>query len=300
MKKNIVTIVLLIAIIISCNQKATNNDETIIKGKTTILVDETLMPIVEDQLQVFESDYDAKITLQPKSETEVLQSLMKDSVQIAVMSKKLSIADSLYFTRKKLFPRQTPFATDAIALIANKKTNDTAIALQDIVDFLKGKPNPAIKGLVFDNPNSSTVRYFNDLANIKSMPDKGVFSFKTNEEVVKYVSENIGMIGVVGVNWLNQPTPNIEKFKENINILNVKSLTGNDYFYPSQNNLAENKYPLARDLYIINCQPISGLGIGFASFVAGERGQRIILKSGLLPIRVPSRNIRTRKEIIKK
>jgi phosphate transport system substrate-binding protein len=48
---------------------------------------------------------------------------------------------------------------------------------------------------------------------------------------------------------------------------------------------------LARDLYIINCQGYSGLGMGFASFVAGDIGQRIILKSGLLPIRTPGRKI---------
>jgi phosphate transport system substrate-binding protein len=47
---------------------------------------------------------------------------------------------------------------------------------------------------------------------------------------------------------------------------------------------------LARDLYIINCQGYSGLGMGFAS-VAGDIGQRIILKSGLLPVRMPGRNI---------
>jgi hypothetical protein len=48
---------------------------------------------------------------------------------------------------------------------------------------------------------------------------------------------------------------------------------------------------LARDLYIINCQGYSGLGMGFASFVAGDIGQRIILKSGLLPIRTPGRKL---------
>jgi phosphate transport system substrate-binding protein len=40
--------------------------------------------------------------------------------------------------------------------------------------------------------------------------------------------------------------------------------------------------------------------MGFASFVAGETGQRIILKSGLVPLIMPSRNIVIRKEILKK
>lgn len=291
----ITAVLLLISILFYCNKKADNNEETILKGNTKILVDQTFTPIIEDQVQVFESDYKAKISLVSKSEAEVLQDLFKDSIQIAILSRKLSEQDSMRFVRKKRFPKQTPFAIDAIALISNKSNNDTLIALQDVVDFMQGKSTTKIKGLVFDNPNSSTMRYFNELSGLKTNPEKGIFSFKTNEEVVKYVSENSGMIGVVGVNWLTQPTEAVEKFKQNINILNVKSLKGKDYFYPSQNNIAEKTYPLARDLYIINCQPFSGLGIGFASFIAGERGQRIILKSGLLPVRIPGRNIQVKK-----
>jgi phosphate transport system substrate-binding protein len=156
---------------------------------------------------------------------------------------------------------------------------------------MQGKEQANIKGLVFDNPNSSTVRYMNDLSGVKETPAKDVFSFKTNEDVIKYVSENEGMVGVVGVNWLSQPSTALRSDMKNINVLNVKSLNNIGYFAPSQNNIAEGTYPLARDLYIINCQGYSGLGMGFASFVAGDIGQRIILKSGLLPFRMPGRNI---------
>jgi phosphate transport system substrate-binding protein len=37
-----------------------------------------------------------------------------------------------------------------------------------------------------------------------------VFFFKSNNEVIKYVSENDGMIGVIGVNWLTQPLPDMQ------------------------------------------------------------------------------------------
>jgi phosphate transport system substrate-binding protein len=86
----------------------------------------------------------------------------------------------------------------------------------------------------------------------------------------------------------------MKKFVDMVNVLSVKGLTGENYYAPSQNNIAEGKYPLARDLYIINGQGYSGLGMGFASFVAGDIGQRIILKSGLLPVRIPGRRINVR------
>jgi len=282
---------------VMCNQqeKKNTNKESILKGTATILVDETLTPIIEDQVAVFESKYDAKINIVSKSESEVVISLFKEKSEIAVLSRNLTIEENKIFEQKKITPKITKFATDAIALISNKAHKDTLIDLKNVIEFMQGKQNSSIKGLVFDNPNSSTVRYMNNLAGIKEIPQKGVFSFKTNQEVIKFVAQNEGMIGVVGVNWLFQPMPDMQQYVDKVNVLGVKSLSGGDYYMPSQNNIAEGKYPLARDLFIINGQGYTGLGMGFASFVAGDIGQRIILKSGLLPVRIPGRKIMIRK-----
>jgi phosphate transport system substrate-binding protein len=37
----------------------------------------------------------------------------------------------------------------------------------------------------------------NDLAGLNETPDKGIFSFKTNEDVLNMLQENEGLIGVV-------------------------------------------------------------------------------------------------------
>ncbi len=290
---------LLIILLVCCAKKETKKEETILKGTTSILVDETLLPVIEDQKEVFESYYDATINIVAKSELEVISSLLKQEKNIAVLTRELSDTELKQFEQKKIIPRTTKFAIDAVAFIANKNNMDTLIALQDVVSFLQSKSTSRIQGLVFDNPNSSTVRFMNALAGIKSMRNDAVYSFKTNEDVIRFVAQNDGMIGVVGVNWLKQPVPQMQEFVNNVNILAVKNINGNDYYDPSQNNLAEGKYPLARDLYIVNCQGNSGLGMGFASFVAGDIGQRIILKSGLLPVTMPGRRLNIRKEIIK-
>jgi phosphate transport system substrate-binding protein len=291
----------LIVVVFACNQNNKNvkRDETILKGSTSVLVDETLLPIVASQVEVFESLYEAKIKINAKSEAETILALSKDTSKIAILSRKLNPEEEKVFSSKKITPRTTVFATDAIAFIANQRNKDTLIALQEVVNFLKGLPNTKIKGLVFDNPNSSTVRFMKELAGIKELPSKDIFSFKTNDEVIQFVSENDGMIGVVGVNWLMEPSLKMRPIVDKINILSVKGIGKTDYFAPTQNNLAEKKYPLARDLYIINCQGYSGLGMGFASFIAGEVGQRITLKSGLLPVKMPGRNIKIRKQIEK-
>jgi phosphate transport system substrate-binding protein len=282
-----------------CNQKEKLNtdNEVILKGNATLLVDETLTPIIEDQVAVFESNYKAKFKIISKSESEIVNSFLTGKSVIAVLSRRLSDQENKIFEQKKIIPKTTKFATDAIAFISNKSTTDTLIDLKSIVDYLQGINKGKIKGLVFDNPNSSTVRYMNLLAGVKSAPEKGIYSFKTNDEVIKFVSENQGMIGIVGVNWLSQPSLNMVKYVNQVNVYSVKGLEGTNYYYPSQNNIAEGKYPLARDLYIINCQGYSGLGMGFASFVAGDIGQRIVLKSGLLPVKIPGRRLNIRNDI---
>ncbi len=293
--------IMIFGFIFSCAKKDPNapKSDTIVEGKTTILVDETLLPIIEDQLAVFENNYNSKITLVPQSEKESVLALTNGKADIVVLSRELNKEEQAVFKQKKIAPKSTPFAIDAIAFVKNKKSNDTLIDLKEIIDFIKGNKTN-IKGLVFDNPNSSTVRYLSELAGVTALPEVGVFSFKTNEDVIKYVSENDGMIGVVGNNWLYQPKVSMQKYIDNINILSVKGMNSKEYVFPSQDNVAKRVYPLARVLFIVNCQGYEGLGMGFASFIAGEKGQRIILKSGLAPMREPSRNIRIRNQIEKK
>jgi phosphate transport system substrate-binding protein len=296
----VVGIVLLVFLFAMCNQKSKNDTkETILKGSIDITVDETVKPIIDDQVAVFEGTYyGAKIIVKPKSEVELINDLLNQKAKVVVTARDLTAEELLRFEKSKIKPRVTPFAIDAIALISNKSNNDTLIALKSVLDFMQGKKDTGIKGLVFDNPNSSTVHYMKELAKVKDIPSAGVFSFKTNNEVIKFVSENEGMIGVVGVNWLSQPSPDMVDFIKKVNILGVKGLKENKYYYPSQNDLAEEKYPLARGLFIINCQGYSGLGMGFSSFVAGDIGQRIILKSSLMPVKTPGRKLQIRSQII--
>lgn len=283
----------------SCNEKAASkDDQTILKGKVTILVDETILPIIEDQVQVFESQYNAKITLLPKSETEIVQALMAQKNNLAIVTRNLTKSEESVFTSKKITPKITDMAFDGIAFITNKTSIDTIIDLEKIKSFIQGKETIGIKGLVFDNPNSSTVRIIKEISKVTSLPKENIFSFATNNEVITFVAKNPGMIGVVGVNWLSQPMPEMQKVVDDIQVMYVKTATNS--VKPTQENLGSGDYPVFRKIKMLNYQGFSGLGMGFASFIAGETGQRIVLKSGLIPIRYPSRNLNIRSTIEKK
>lgn len=277
--------------LISCNT-APEKAETVISGSATILVDNTFAPIIEDQLTVFASTYShADITLIKGPENRVVHLLMSDSARVAIVSRRLTEQENNFFVSKDIIPKTRKFATDAVALITHKSNPDSSISVDEIVRILNGDSKTS-RSLVFDNPNSSTVRFLKELAKIDSLPETGIYALNSNEEVIEFVHDNPKMIGVVGVNWLAQPSVELAPYVEELVAVKVKRSDADEEGYkPTQSNLAQGLYPLARDLFLINCQGTYGLGLGFSAFLAGERGQRLILKSGLLPDSIPSREL---------
>lgn len=270
-------------------------------NEATFYVDETVMPMMEDQASVFHSQRPEKVNLVSKNETTILDLLKKDSAQLVVMSRTLSKSEERVFTDKGIVPRITQIAIDGVALIANKKAKDTVIDLQNVIDFMNGKTVASIKGLVFDSANSSTIDFLSKKAGVSKLDNKSIFALKSNNDVIKYISENEGYIGVIGVNWMTQPMPDMLNSTTNVNVLAVKNVksepNSSEYYKPSQSNLADGLYPLTRKIYMLNYEGAVGLGMGFATFAAGDVGQRIVLKSGLAPVRLALREIKVRKDI---
>lgn len=285
--------------VFSCDNKSAEEasvETGFLVGDVRVLVDETVLPIIEDQVSVFEGSYPkAHIELKALSETELGNALMKDSSRLAVMTRLLNPEEEKFFVeQRKVTPRITRFATDAIALIANQAYQDSVVSVEDLIGYLKGAPLNGMS-FVFDNPNSSTVSYLKKLAAVDRLPEKGFYSMDSNSEVIRYVYEHPQAVGFVGLNWLVQPSRELESIVKQVNILGVKNRAGQPgddaYYKPTQSNLALKLYPLARSLYYVNVQGKRNVGMAFSSFLYGERGQRLILKSGLLPDSIPPREI---------
>jgi phosphate transport system substrate-binding protein len=201
---------------------------------------------------------------------------------------------------KNIKPIVNCFAIDAVALIVNQASNDTTITVSEIKKMLSGNTKTD-RDIVFDNPNSGLVRYLKEFSGNKDLKQKNIYSLKSNKEVIKYVSEHPNAIGITGFSWLNDPEKDYEDAVNKVKIMSVKDDIKNPsgaYYSPSQETLALKQYPLTRSLYILNFTGKTGIGMEFAAFVAGERGQRIILKSGLLPFAIPGREIQIIKKMV--
>jgi phosphate transport system substrate-binding protein len=299
-----VAVILSFAIFQSCKKynDISDGEETIIKGNATILVDESLQSIVDAQIMVFESQYAAKIKQINQSETSIVNDLIAQKHAIAVLSRKLTDKELAVFKNKQIQPRITQFATDAVVFVVNSKSNDTVFEVSDVYDFLKNKPS-VIKNMTFESANSSTQSFLSSLAGVTTEKQNNIFSEKNYIAVLKHVQANQNAIGVIGLNQIVEPTAEVNDLLKNVKVVSVRNVkkdgVSQEAYKPSQDNIGSGLYPFERPIFMLNFQGRSGLGMGFASFVAGEIGQRIVLKSGLMPVRMPSRIINTRKGILK-
>lgn len=279
---------LVLLMLLSCNRKAKVDSipETRTSGTTTLLVDESFARILDDQITVFQNDYpNANVSTVLGNENEIMPKFLNREIKMIVLSRMLTKDEEDYYKQKQIPIDIDRFAIDGIALITNHTNIDTNITVQEVYDIMKGENKS--KKLVFDNANSSTIRYFIDSAKISALPKSGVYTLTSNNDVIKYVAEHKDYIGVVGVNWLLENNTAVSDYRDKVAIMGVKNLKGkkgDDGFYkPVQKNLINGVYPFLRNVYIVNCEGRDGLGTGFANWLNSPRGQLIVLKSGLGP-----------------
>lgn len=304
--KVIALFIVIFTFALACKDKVdrdADNAETILTGEIDLFVDQTVQSMVQGQIEVFENQYKAKVHLTAKSESEIVNDLLSGKTNMAILTRRLSKEEENYFLNKKVNPRVSHFASDAVVFVRNKASNDTLLDLDDVYNLLNGKQSK-LKSLVFENPNSSVVTYMNRWANVPNGKKKDIYALNSTQEVLEFVNKNPDAIGVIGMDAVTEPYPQWQALVDNLVVLSVKNVkngTNNKKYYkPNQANLGQGLYPLKRSIYVLNYQGYAGLGTGFASFVVGDIGQRIVLRANLLPITIPDRNIILRKEINKK
>ncbi|SHG09155.1 PstS family phosphate ABC transporter substrate-binding protein [Dysgonomonas macrotermitis] len=306
-KVGLFCIILSLTIFSACNQriKVTRTD-TPTSGIAEIASDDCFSPIVQEEIDVFEAlNKDASIIPTFASEVDVFNLLLKDSLRLIVAARDLTDAEKQGLLNRKLQPRTQKIAVDGIALIINKENTDSLISMSQIKKIMTGEIdswkqiNEQSKydqiAVVFDNPNSSTVRFIKDSINRGEPLAERLKAQENNKAVLDYVSRTPNAIGVIGVNWVSNPTDTTNlSFTDRVRVMSVSKsdpATRQSSFQPYAAYLALGEYPLRRDVFVITSDLRGTLPAGFVGFLVGDRGQRIILKAGLIPATRPMRLI---------
>lgn len=278
-------------------------------GRITLGAEDSYHLLTEAEIYTFESLYrNASIDTVFAPELDLLDAFMEDSLQLIMISRKLTEDEDAYLRSRQIIAKTTRVALDAAVFIVNRNNPDTNIAYDHLRDIFLGKittwkqinPSSGLGDIkvIFDHYKSGNTRYFREKFGVDSLPPS-CFAVNRNAEVIRFVENNPGAMGVIGVNWISDPQDTVSNsFLSRIKVVAVSN-EGNtgasaNYYRPYQAYIAEGLYPFTREVFMINRQTYSGLAYGLTAFIAGEKGQLIILRSGMVPATMPVRLVEVR------
>jgi phosphate transport system substrate-binding protein len=103
------------------------------------------------------------------------------------------------------------------------------------------------------------------------------------------IKSNEYAIGFISMAWITVSNDTLDESVKPLKIAAVDPSNGavGNYVGLHQGYIANKTYPLYTEAYIFTTDFSMNLSVGFTSFLVAYDGQRIVLKSGLVPVTQP-------------
>lgn len=327
---NLAIVALACVALTSCWGNKNKPNSTPTQGTATLFCDDSFQNIMEQEIDVYEYIYPkAHILANYGPEGVALDSLMSLNTRTIVIPRDLTKDEVEKLKKKRRTPRSSRIAVDAVALIINPENPMDYLSMKEIAAILSGETtnwndlNPHYPDrpitVVFDNSESSMVKYMSDsLLNGNSL---GSTAAQTGsiKGVIDAIKTNKNALGVIGVSWLTsdlrsttpidsltadlndeESVPDMGDINERLDnsgvkVLGVMRSDDRRAYYPYQQNIYDGTYPLTRQIFMITLASSGSTAGGFYSFVTGYLGQKLIMKTGVMPARA---NINVKVELV--
>lgn len=280
--------------IISCKNE---QQEEILKGDLLIYADEAFLPLINAESDVFTHFYkEAKVSVISIPSDSAVYKFMTEDVGMIAVSSGLTKSERDFLAKQNIVPEVYPVAFDAIVFIASKERGNLVLNQSQLKDIFSGKIRDwqmlgSQKGaitIVVNGKGSADLNYINEKFSLDSTVS--FYAVGSEDKVIEYIASHPSAIGVTGLLSIRNKVSAFAQIK----VLGVQGEDGK-VSYPFQSDLASGAYPYKREILLISKYKTS-LGTGLASYVLTEEGQRIVLKSGLLPAKMPGREVILKKE----
>lgn len=171
---------------------------------------------------------------------------------------------------------EIPCAKDGVTIYLNEKNKVSNLTVQQLKDIYTGKitnwnqvggSNAKIVMYSREN-NSGTYVFFKDVVLKGADYSPSCQNLPGTAAVVNAVSKDVNGIGYGGAGY-----------SKGIKVCDVNG------FAPSKENVASNKYPLSRYLYMYLRNKPSGALKKYIDWILGPEGQKVVAQSGYFPIR---------------
>ena len=217
MKTTLKNIILLAAVaaLSACGNSNKEPKETEFK----LMCDESVENIIRQEVQVYELKYpDVRIHAHYVDEKAIDDSIMNLTRGVYITATEMTYERRKFLEANHRNTYCVPVAVDAIAVITHTGNDIAELSIQQLSDILTGKTknwneiSPSKLGdisVVFDNQNSSTVKYMMQNVTNRKPFCKNVYAQKTNKDVFEMVRTHKNAIGIIGVSWLSRDLNNI-------------------------------------------------------------------------------------------
>jgi phosphate binding protein len=243
-----------------------------IKGSTTVL------PIAQSTAEVFMDRHpEVKISVQGGGSGIGVAGIIDGTCDIGDASRPMKAKELSDAVSKGKDPKANVIAMDGIAVVVHPSNKISAISKEQIKDIYTGKISDwsAFGGgsqkivVVSRDSASGTFECFNEkaLENAKVRPD--ALMQASNQAVASTVAKTPGAIGYVGIGYLSSQ---------------IKALTV-DGVMPSKETVLNNKYKLARPLFMYTNGSPQGMVKEYLDFVKSEEGQKLVEEAGFVGLK---------------
>jgi len=308
--------IILIALVMSsfifgCHRVRKDIPDSMVTGQTTIAADEALLPVMNAEIDVFQSMYNfATVNCKFVSEYDAINLLLQEQIRLALVTRPLNQKELNFFQKKEIRAESILLAYDAIAVIVPSGNSTKVLSMSQISQILSGTivdweqiSNSGKTGhirLVFDAESSGIIRSLNDSLHLNQKISGDIIFAGSNKKVIESVADDPESIGFVGYNWLSEnENRKVQDLLKQVNLIAVSRGTGADGtkgIQPTVASLFNLEYPLIRKIYAIYTDPSASLARGFLAHLTSERGRKIIYRMGLKPENDFQRSIKINKD----
>jgi phosphate transport system substrate-binding protein len=272
------------------------------KGSIRIGVDDAVYRVMESELEAFSQQYpDAHLTLKRGPARSVVSDFAADSLRVITLARALNQDERDALTKAGIQLQEYEVARTAIAVVIHPAAPDSIFRIgqldsifSGLVTRWPGKPKLPFE-LAVAGVNSSTTEIFrNVVITTGGGYDPTAKPFATDEEVLRYVEQTPGAIGIVTVDALGVAGGRYRVVSVSSPAMRPDSTFAPTTAYsPAAAYIFLGYYPITTPVYMYSREVDRNLALGFISYVSSAEGQKVFQRNGLVPMTMPVRLVHT-------
>jgi phosphate transport system substrate-binding protein len=215
-----------------------------------------------------------------------IAALINKTVDIADASREIKQKEKESAAANYINPVETSVARDAISFIVNPSNSVKELTMDQLARIYTGEytnwnqvggPNQKITLCSREN-TSGTYAFVQEFVMKNKNYAQTAMLLPSNASIVQEVSTNKWAIGYVGLGYLVEAG-------NKVRAVGVKKNSSSPAVLPSEENVKNGTYPVARFLYVYTPGQPSGLTRKYIDFCLSAEGQKIVVEAGFVTLK---------------